>query len=297
MADTDVVGTVAVDVIPITPNLHTRLKAQALPVADRVGREMGERLGDAIARHISVAIPDGIVNGGHAARTAATRQGNDTGGAFATSLRRKLEAAFKAMPRLDIRLSDTGVDSDLNRLRARLETLSRKNIGVDVDAGAALAEIEAIEAELERLGARHPNVAVRADTAAARAALVAIREEINSVDRQSATVKVRADTSQAEGALLRLVASMGIVAALPVVPIAAAGIGALASAAVAAGAGLGALALVGIPALKGVTSAIQAKTAAENDSTRATGNGAAASVKAAQSALQMASAQSALTSA
>ncbi|MGW3632272.1 aggregation-promoting factor C-terminal-like domain-containing protein [Streptomyces sp. NPDC005122] len=170
-------------------------------------------------------------------------------------------------------------------------------MGIDLDAGAALAEIQAIDAELVRLGANHADVNVRADTTRARAALAAIRAEVDAVDAQTATVKVRADTSQAEGALMRLVVAMGAVAALPVVPIAAAGIGAIASAAVAAGAGLGALALVGIPALKGVTSAIQAKTAADQESSRATDNGAAANVKAAQTALQMASAQQSLTSA
>ncbi|MEV6537124.1 hypothetical protein AB0M86_47595, partial [Streptomyces sp. NPDC051639] len=293
----DIVGGAAVDVVPVAPEFHTKLKAIVLPVADRVGEDAGRRLGDAISRHIAISIPDAITAGGRAARASATREGGQIGGSLANSIKRKLELAFRSLPRADVRLGDTGFNADLDRLRARIQTLSGRTVGIDLDAGAALTEIQAIDAELARLGANHADVNVRADTTRARAALAAIRAEVDEVDRQSATVKVRADTSQAEGALLRLVASMGIVAALPVVPIAAAGIGAIASAAVAAGAGLGALALVGIPALKGVTSAIQAKTAAEQESTRATGNGAAASVKAAQSALQMASAQSALTSA
>ncbi|MFF2993323.1 peptidoglycan DD-metalloendopeptidase family protein [Streptomyces sp. NPDC057950] len=296
-ADLDIVGGAAVDVVPIAPEFHTKLKAIVLPVADRVGEDAGRRMGDAISRHITVSIPDAITAGGRTARASATREGGQIGGSLAQSIKRKLELAFRSLPRADVRLGDAGFNADLDRLRSRIQTLSGKTVGIDLDAGAALTEIQAIDAELVRLGANHADVNVRADTTRARAALAAIRAEVDEVDRQSATVKVRADTSQAEGALARLVVSMGIVAALPVVPIAAAGIGAIASAAVAAGAGLGALALVGIPALKGVTSAIQAKTAAENDSTRATGNGVAAGVKAAQSALQMASAQSALTSA
>ncbi|RRQ89703.1 hypothetical protein [Streptomyces griseofuscus] len=297
MPDVDIVGSAGVDIVPITPQFHDRLKAAVLPASDRVGEDIGRRLGDAISRNITVAIPDAVVNGGRTARVAATRQGSDTGGAFATSLRRKLEEAFKAMPKLDIRLSDTGVDAELARLRARLETLSRKHIGVDVDAAAAMAEMDAIDAELARLGEHHPNIAVRVDTAAARAQLATIREEIDSVDRDDPTIHVRADTAQAQGALFQLAIAIGGVAALPLIPVAAAGIGAIASAAVAAGAGVGALALVAVPAIKGVTAAIQAKTAADKAAATATGNSAAANVQAAQRALQMENAEQSLASA
>ncbi|MFJ2737310.1 hypothetical protein [Streptomyces sp. NPDC087317] len=120
----DIVGQAAVDIVPVAHNFHDRLKAYVLPAADRVGAEAGRRIGDQISRHISVAIPDAVVNGGRAARTAATREGSNAGGAFARSLRRKLEQAFQAMPKLDIRLGDTGVDAELARVRAKLESLT-----------------------------------------------------------------------------------------------------------------------------------------------------------------------------
>ncbi|SEC33492.1 hypothetical protein SAMN04490357_1748 [Streptomyces misionensis] len=201
------------------------------------------------------------------------------------------------MPKLDIRLSDTGIDAELARLRARLETLSKKRIGIDVDAAAAMAEMDAIDAELARLGEHHPNIAVRVDTAAARAQLAAIREEVDSLDRDDVDIPVHVDTGQAQAALFQLAVALGSVAAIPVVPIAAAGLGALASAATAAGAGVGAMALVAIPAIKGISAALQAKTAAEKESTQATNNGASAAIQSAQRALQMANAQQALASA
>ncbi|MDT0470011.1 hypothetical protein [Streptomyces gibsoniae] len=295
--DLDVVGTAAVDVIPIAPQFHDKLKAVVLPAADRVGRDAGQRIGDAISRNITVAIPDAIVNGGRTARVAATRQGNDTGGAFASSLRRKLEEAFRAMPKLDIRLSDTGVDAELARLRARMETLSQKRIGIDVDAARAEAEVQAIDEELRRLGERHPNVAVRADTATARAALAELRAEIAAVDAKDPHVRVKVDTAEAQGALMSLGIQIAALTAIPLGPVLAAGLGAVVSAAAAAGAGIGALALAAVPAIKGVTTAIQAKSAAEKESSSATDNSAAADKRAEQSALQMAGAQQALTSA
>src|SRR5690606_33357135 len=197
----DIVGVVGVDVVPVAPNFHTRLKAMVLPIAARVGEEAGEKMGDAISRKISISIPDAVVRGGQAAAKAAVRQGNQTGGAFARSLRGKLEQAFRSMPKLDVKLSDTGVDAELARIRAKLEALSNKRIGIDVDATTARAHVAELEEELRRLGAAHPNVAVRVDTAAARAALAAFREEIDAATADPA--RIRIETDGALGAKIR----------------------------------------------------------------------------------------------
>ncbi|MEU0587993.1 transglycosylase SLT domain-containing protein [Streptomyces sp. NPDC006132] len=295
--DLDIVGTVAVDVVPIVPNFHNRLKAAVLPAADRVGREAGERIGDQIGRQIATSIPSAVITGGNAAQNASRRAGNDNAGAFGRAFKSRLEVAFRSLPRPDVRLSTTGFDADLARVRSRMEALSGKRIGVDIDAETAFAELEAIDAKLAELGARSPNVQVRADIATARAELAEMHRMIDEVDRDDVRIRVTANTAQANAALLQLAVALGAVATIPLVPIAAAGIGAIASAAVAAGAGVGAVALVAIPAIKGVTSAITAKSAAEKESATATDNAAAATVRAAQNAMQMASAQAALRNA
>ncbi|MGW1828826.1 aggregation-promoting factor C-terminal-like domain-containing protein [Streptomyces tubercidicus] len=297
MPDLDIVGSVGVDVVPVLPTFHEKLKAIVLPIADRVGREAGQRMGEAISNNIVVAIPQAVNQGGQAAQAAATRQGSNTGGAFARSLKTKLEAAFKAMPKLDVRLSDTGVDAELARLRARMETLSQKRIGVDVDVAAAEAEIVRIEAELTRLGASHPNVSVRADTATARAALAEIRAEIAAVDAADPDVKVDVSTGQATAALMALGVQMGLVAAIPLGPIIAAGLGAVVSAAAAAGAGVGALGIAAVPSISAVKNVLTQQKAAQDDATKSTNDGGNAATQAAQKALTMAGAQQALTAA
>ncbi|WP_186783727.1 peptidoglycan DD-metalloendopeptidase family protein [Streptomyces sp. CBG33] len=434
----DIVGQAAVDVIPIVPQFHRKLREAVLPAADRVGAEagraMGERMaqtlrasmagegerigralgdaiGDSLARQITTAIPDAVNRGGRTARVAAGRQGDNAGGAFASSMRRKLEAAFKAMPKLDVRLGDTGVDAELARIRAKLEALSNKRIGIDVSAEDADAEVARLDAELRRLGAAHPNIAVRADTAAARAALAEMRAEIaelsadplrirmetdgsfgqrlrrsvqqaqaslpevnidadtsdamaqlqslraqlatladarvgididaatataqisaiqarlqalsasdadvairvdagaaaaelaavhnmvNRLDRDDVRVNIHVNHRQAMMAILQLTIALGGVAAIPAIPVMAAGLGAIASAGVAAGAGLGAMALVAIPAIKGITTVTEAKKKADEEAASATDNSAVANVRAAQQAMQMTNAQSALASA
>jgi hypothetical protein len=303
--DLDIVGGVGVDVVPVIPNFHTKLKAVVLPIADKVGVEAGKAMGDKMADTIGEvlkaklpsAISSAITVAGGVAQKSAVRQGEQTGGAFARSLKAKLEAAFRAMPKLDVKLSDTGVDAELARLRAKLEQLSRKRIGIDIDAATARAQVDEIEAKLTALGARHPNIAVRADTAVARAALAEFRAEIDAVDARDPVVRVKADTSQAEGALFALAIQIGILTAIPAVPVLAAGIGAIGSAALASAAGVGSLALVAVPAIKGISTALQAKTAAEKESTTATSSGVNAAVQAQQRALAMAGAQQALAAA
>ncbi|MDX2837979.1 hypothetical protein PV377_02995 [Streptomyces ipomoeae] len=187
------VGSVEVDVIPSAQGIQGRLRAALVPPASQIGDEVGRIIGRQIAAHISPAVRDGIQGGARAARPAAARQGADTGGAFARSLRARLEAAFRSMPRLDVRLSDTGIDADLARLRARLETLAGKTVGIDIDAATARAEAADIEERLRRIGAAHPNVAVRADTAAAIAQLQALQAQIDEVTADPARIRVETD--------------------------------------------------------------------------------------------------------
>jgi septal ring factor EnvC (AmiA/AmiB activator) len=194
-AGLDIVGVVGVDVVPVAPNFHTNLKAMVLPAAARVGEDAGKKMGEEISKHIVITLPKAITQGGTAAVRAAGRQGDNAGGAFARSLRAKLEAAFRAMPKLDVKLGDTGVDAQLARIRAKLEQLSNKRIGIDISAEDAEAKVKQLEEELRRLGAAHPNVAVRADTATARASLRALREEIAVLTADPARIRIETDGS------------------------------------------------------------------------------------------------------
>ncbi|MEU0847740.1 hypothetical protein ABZ387_07195 [Streptomyces flaveolus] len=214
------VGSVEVDVVPNTRGIYSHLRGALVPAAARAGEDagnaagrafgpamqselggvglrVGEQIGRQIAARVTAAIRDGlrdgVTQGGRAARPAAARQGEETGGAFARSLRARLQAAFRSMPKLDVRLSDTGIDADLARLRARLETLAGKTVGIDIDAETARAQAADIEERLQRIGAAHPNVAVRADTAAAIAQLRLLREQIDEVSRDPARIRVETD--------------------------------------------------------------------------------------------------------
>ncbi|MFF9175986.1 hypothetical protein [Streptomyces sp. NPDC014793] len=291
------VGSVEVDVVPNTRGIYAQLQRALVPPAGQIGDQVGRIIGRQIVTHLTAAVRDGVNAGARAARPAAARQGDETAGAFSRALKTRLEAAFRSLPKADVRLSSTGFDADLARLRARMETLANKRIGIDVDAGVALAEITDIEARLKRLGAQHPNVQVRADTAAALAQLAAVRAEVDRVDGRTARVDV--DTSLASLALSNLAAAAVAFgpAIIPALPVVAAGLGAIAAAATAAGAGIGSVALVAIPAFKQMGTVLQAQKAAQQAATTQTLRGGQAASQAAGRALQMASAQQALATA
>ena len=289
------VGSVEVDVVPNAQGIGARLRAALVPPASQIGDEVGRIIGRQIVTHITPAIRDGINAGARAARPAAARQGDETAGAFSRSLKARLEAAFRSLPKADVRLSSTGFDADMARLRSRLETLSGKRIGIDVDAGVALAEITDIEERLKRLGAQHPNVQVRADTARALAELAALRAEVDAVDGKNVDI----DASSATGSINGLVfAALALGPALiPVLPVIAAGLGAVAAAGTAAAAGIGSVALVAVPAFKQIGAVLQAQKAAQDAATNATLRGGQANSTGASKALQMAGAQQALATA
>ena len=291
------VGSVEVDVIPNTQGIYARLQAALIPAATRVGDEAGRVIGRQIAGHITTAVRDGVNAGARAARPAAVRQGDDTGGAFSRALKTRLEAAFRSLPKITIDANTSQADADLQALRVRMETLASKRIGIDIDAGLAKAEIKEIEAELRRLGSSHPNVQVRADTASALAQLAEVRAAMAAVDGKRITINTNVSTGEAKAALLELIGLLGAVAAIPAIPVLAAGVGSIAAAATAAGAGVGALAAVAIPAFVGIAGALQAQKAAQDAATSSAIRGGQASSQGAAKALQMAGAQQALAAA
>lgn len=316
------VGSVEVDVVPNTRGIYAQLRAGLVPAATRAGEDagtaagrsfgpamqrqvgdvglrIGEEIGQQIATRLTASLRDSVRDGvnqaGRAARPAAARQGDETAGAFSRSLKTRLEAAFRALPKLTIDADTSEADADLQALRFRMETLAGKRIGIDIEATEARAEIRLIEAELTRLGTRHPNVQVRADTARALAELGAVHAAIDAVDGKRARIDV--DTTGAVSAVLHLAVAIGGLAALPAIPVLAAGIGAIGSAAVAASVGVGALAAVAVPAFVGIAGALQAQKAAQDASTASTLRGSQAASQGASRALQMAGAQQALATA
>lgn len=101
-------------------------------------------------------------------------------------------AAFRSLPHAEITADSSDAEIKVNTLRASLRELANKRIGVDVNSDAALGEMRAIKAELEGLQ-QTGDISVRADVTRALAALNSVEREVDKLDRKSVDVDVDVD--------------------------------------------------------------------------------------------------------
>lgn len=301
------VGSVSVDVVPSAEKFAAKLRAQVVPDADRIGRDIGQALADRVAKGIKEGLGGGFAGSGQAASAAGRDSGDKFAGEFDRQVQTKIRAALKSLPPLTVGVATTEAEQKIRDLQADLLTLSGQRIGVDIDEAAARAEIERIRAELERLGAESPSVRVKMDTAKAAAELALLQREIDKVDGDKVEVKADADTAGATAKLLALGAAArsaaggggvngllvaGLALGPAIIPVAAACVAALAAVGTAA-AGAAAGAGVAFLALKPIVGAVQALGAQANAGQNAAQQAATANAIASANA-QVASSERAL---
>ncbi|MCO6011409.1 hypothetical protein NE236_41315 [Actinoallomurus purpureus] len=312
--------------IPIRPDLtgfhktiQTELNKALGPIVAKIGEDIGRQLRDSIGQGLGDPLKDPLEESKRKQQPKAPRDGEEIGGAFAAGFKRRLTAAFKSLPKAEITADSSEADRTVAELRARMEELSKKTIGVDVDAGEAIAELAAIKRELEAVS-HNASIHVQADTAAAIAQLDAVQAEVDKVTAAHANVQVDADTAGADAELAATdeevkkldgrtahinidvtgaLSSLGLLAAkyavlfpaLSSLGVAAgASLAAVAAGAAGAGVGLAGFGAVAMPAIVRIKDALQAQTQAAQQS-------AAAGVQAQQRALTEAGARQQLAAA
>ena len=288
-------GSVAVRVVPDASTFASDLRAKIVPQAAQIGEQIGKEIAAGIKRGLGDPLAGPLDDSTKRQQSKAPKQGEQVAGAFAQAFAKRLKAAFESLPKAKIDADSSDADRKIAELRAQLEELSTKRIGVDIEPGDALAKIAAVKAELDELG-KSDDIQVRADTAEASAKLAEIGAEAKKVADQDPKVKVDADTAKAiadltatdaeakkvgddkpkvkvdadTGDAMGKILSLGIaISALSAIPAAAslgAGIGALLPALGAAGAGIGGLAAVALPAFSQIKNAISAQTSAQQQS-------------------------------
>ncbi|WP_433520149.1 hypothetical protein ACQP2T_63455 (plasmid) [Nonomuraea sp. CA-143628] len=179
-------------------------------------------------------------------------------GRTAIKTRRLLEDATKRLPEIEVTADTSDAERQVADLSRRLQDLSGKRIGIDLDARAAADEAEKLRRELTQLAAMNPEIFVGANVERAIRDLDKVEREARDLDRR-VSVKVDVDGASAAGAALGLVqsaltmmrssgpaAGAAVAAGLGALPAAAA----LASSAIVVGLG-GALAGLGLAAAQG----------------------------------------------
>ncbi|NUO57308.1 MAG: hypothetical protein HOV78_11630 [Hamadaea sp.] len=184
-------------------------------------------------------------------RRSGEKSGDDFAGGFDRMVRKRIQASLSNLPKADIGVAKTQAEQEIKDLRAQLETLSKKRIGIDVDAAGALQQLRDVQLRLERLSAESVDINVKADTVLASAQLAALHHQVNELDRDSVNVDV--NTSAAQRGLsaladvggmlstrMQLLAGVGLLL-IPVVAVVASLGATLVATLAAAGGGIGAL--------------------------------------------------------
>ncbi|MFC6080912.1 hypothetical protein [Sphaerisporangium aureirubrum] len=107
----------------------------------------------------------------------------------AEGFRKKLESAFKALPKIKLDADSSPAEVKVAELRAKLQTLAAQKIGVDLDPSAALLQMDQIQRELEEIE-RHTSFEVRADVGRALAELESVVREAQRLDDTTVQVDV-----------------------------------------------------------------------------------------------------------
>jgi hypothetical protein len=192
VADYDA-GRAFLQIVPSFRGVRESIKKQAKTWADDVEGA------------VEKALPEGFTKGSKATEPVAKKKGTETGeaygGAFARTVKTRVEAALKALPPVKINADSSLVDIKLAAIRAELADLSKQKIGVDVDDATALAQLERLKAELDQIGADSASIQVRADTATASVELDKLAAQIRRIADDSPTVQVDADTGAADAKL------------------------------------------------------------------------------------------------
>lgn len=147
----------------------------------------------------------------------AGRRGSALGEALGRSMQQRLSNAVRNIPDIEIRADSSQADRDVADLRARLDALSNRRIGVDISVEDALRETEELQVNLDRLSRTHPDISVRTDLAGALAGLETLRrsaqqqgaaigedmgrqmqQRLSSAARNIPPITIRADSTQAD---------------------------------------------------------------------------------------------------
>lgn len=115
------------------------------------------------------------------ARDQGLTDGRAFGGAFATAARQRIEQALKSLPEINLDADASPAERAVAALRAQLEALADKRIGVDIDRDRFQQEMSYVTGQLESLSRDPRSVALKFDLDQAARGLREFSEKITPV--------------------------------------------------------------------------------------------------------------------
>lgn len=183
-------GTAFLTVVPSFLGVRKAIQKEASAWGSEAGKTFAEEFEKASRRGLGdIPLGPGPAKSG--------KQGSESGGAFADGFRRRVEAALRSLPPVQIGAATSEAEQKLRDLRVDLAALAGKRIGIDIDAASAVAQVDHLNAELERLSASSPNIQVRADAARAASELAVVSAEARRLEALDPTINVDVDGAAA----------------------------------------------------------------------------------------------------
>ncbi|MCL2728808.1 MAG: transglycosylase SLT domain-containing protein [Actinomycetia bacterium] len=191
MADEIYVGSVAVGIVPRAAGFSDEAREQIVPAASGIGEEFGQRCTEGM----NAAMGDFTGKWGESQAAQAAEAGGRTAEAYASEFRARAEEILRDLPPADVRADTAEATEAIDRLRANLEELRDKRIGVDMSNAEAMEKIDAVKADLDTL--REKRVIINADDAEATAKIDGMKAELDSLREKR--VIIDADDGEALG--------------------------------------------------------------------------------------------------
>ncbi len=167
-----------------------------------LGKESGEEFGKQFEESAVKAVDKALGTTKAAAKKTGKEAADEYAGQFAEKFQSTMQRVNREMSRLvernykvDLELNDTKVRERFNNLRREIRDLSKAKIGVDVDAGPAMIQLERIEKELRGFQDRSVSLEVRTNLGAAIAEVEAFRKRIARDAAMEVEVEIKAERS------------------------------------------------------------------------------------------------------
>lgn len=174
-----VVGSVAVDVVPSAETFWNDFKTKTQPGARQAGDDLGSSIASPISDKVAKGVSDGLAKASPSTKEQGKQQGSGFADQFDKAVTTRLEAALKNLPDVAVGVNTTEAEAKLAEIRTTLIGLSDKNyaeVGLsDADAVATLAKLRV---ELDGLKKGSNDIRVRVDAGAASAELAALEAQI-----------------------------------------------------------------------------------------------------------------------
>lgn len=190
-------GTVFLQVVPSYRGFQESVRRQAKEAAKAFKGEFEKETGHRIADAIDKAGPDAK----RAAQRLGTDVGNEMAGKTNQAIQKQITAALRSLPKIKVDADTTPLKRAIAAARAELETLGRGHANLDLDAGAVLAQLAAVQASLVEINAlAKDDLDLDIDTAGAVASLARL-EGLADAATHDRTINIDVDTGAANAQL------------------------------------------------------------------------------------------------